>query len=79
MLPLVQPANATSLQKQVRTALGLDYPHTPLHNNLTENQILAQVIRRKVLAGTCRLGGCQARDMELELKICHKLKVRFWH
>ena len=57
----------------------LDHPHTPLHTNLAENDIRAQVIRRKISAGTRSTAGRDARDAALGImKTCHKLKLSFW-
>ena len=40
---------------------ALDYPHTPLHNNLCENDARVQVMRRKISAGTRSDAGRDAR------------------
>ena len=57
----------------------LDHPNTPLHTNLAENDIRAQVIRRKISAGTRSDAGREARDAALGImKTCHKLKLSFW-
>ena len=58
----------------------LDYPRTPLHNNLAENDIWAQVTRRKISSGTRSDLGRDARDAGLALlKTCHKQNISFWH
>ncbi len=59
---------------------ALDYPHTPLHNNLCENDGRAQVMRRKISAGTRSDAGRDARDAGLALlKTCQKQNISFWH
>ena len=58
---------------------ALDYPLTPLHNNLAENDIRAQVTRRKISAGTQSDRGRDARDACLALlKTCRKQNLSFW-
>lgn len=57
----------------------LDHPTTPLHNNLAENDIRAQVTRRRISAGTRSDAGRDARDACLALlKTCRKLNISFW-
>ncbi len=57
----------------------LDYPATPLHTNLAENDIRAQVTRRKISAGTRSESGRETRDACLGLlKTCNKVGVPFW-
>jgi hypothetical protein len=57
----------------------LDRPEIPLHTNGSENDIRAQVIRRKISAGTRSDTGRDCRDAFLGLsKTCRKLGVSFW-
>src|SRR5215211_2955496 len=57
----------------------LDRPEIPLHTNGSENDIRAQVIRRKVSSGTRSDLGRDCRDAFLGLaKTCTKLGVTFW-
>jgi Transposase IS66 family len=57
----------------------LERPEIPLHTNGSENDIRAQVIRRKISAGTRSNMGRDCRDAFLGLsKTCRKLGVSFW-
>jgi len=57
----------------------LDRPEIPLHTNGSENDIRAQVIRRKVSGGTRSDTGRDCRDAFLGLaKTCAKLGLSFW-
>src|SRR3982750_3553501 len=57
----------------------LDRPEFPLHTNGSENDIRAQVTRRKVSGGTRSDTGRDCRDVFLSLmKTCQKLGVSFW-
>ena len=57
----------------------LDRPEIPLHTNGSENDIRAQVTRRKVSGGTRSDTGRDCRDAFLGLmKTCQKLGVSFW-
>jgi hypothetical protein len=57
----------------------LDRPEIPLHTNGSENDIRAQVTRRKVSGGTRSDMGRDCRDAFLGLmKTCQKLGVSFW-
>jgi hypothetical protein len=57
----------------------LDRPEIPLHTNGSENDIRAQVTRRKVSGGTRSDPGRDCRDTFLGLaKTCAKLGVSFW-
>jgi hypothetical protein len=57
----------------------LERPEIPLHTNGSENDIRAQVIRRKISAGTRSDRGRDCRDAFLGLsKTCRKLGVSFW-
>jgi hypothetical protein len=57
----------------------LDRPEIPLHTNGSENDIRAQVTRRKVSGGTRSDTGRDCRDAFLGLaKTCAKLGLSFW-
>jgi hypothetical protein len=57
----------------------LDGPEIPLHTNGSENDIRAQVTRRKVSGGTRSDTGRDCRDAFLGLaKTCAKLGLSFW-
>jgi hypothetical protein len=57
----------------------LDRPEIPLHTNGSENDIRAQVTRRKVSGGTRSDTGRDCRNAFLGLmKTCQKLGVSFW-
>jgi Transposase IS66 family len=57
----------------------LDHPEIPLHTNGSENDIRAQVTRRKVSGGTRSDLGRDCRDAFLGLaKTCAKLGLSFW-
>lgn len=57
----------------------LEMPDVPLHNNLSENDIREQVIRRKISGGTRSDLGKDSRDVFLGLfKTCQKLQINFW-
>ncbi|MBV1800131.1 transposase [Siccirubricoccus sp. G192] len=57
----------------------LDRPEIPLHTNGSENDIRAQVTRRKVSGGTRSDTGRDCRDAFLGLaKTCGKLGLSFW-
>lgn len=56
----------------------LQYPHLPLHNNLSENDIREYARLRKISAGTRSDLGRRCRDTFLSLKkTCRKLKISF--
>ena len=56
----------------------LEYPHLPLHNNLSENDIREYARLRKISAGTRSDLGRRCRDTFLSLKkTCRKLGVSF--
>jgi hypothetical protein len=58
--------------------LVLDRPKTPLHNNLSENDIREYVKRRKVSGGTRSENGRRRRDTFISLKkTCRKPGVSF--
>jgi hypothetical protein len=57
----------------------LDHPEIPLHTNGSENDIRAQVTRRKLSGGTRSDLGRDCRDAFLGLaKTCAKLGLSFW-
>jgi hypothetical protein len=57
----------------------LNRPEIPLHTNGSENDIRAQVTRRKVSGGTRSDMGRDCRDAFLGLaKTCAKLGLSFW-
>ncbi len=57
----------------------LDRPEIPLHTNGSENDIRAQVIRRRISATTHSDDGRDAKDAFLGLaKTCRKLGISFW-
>src|SRR3954466_14563253 len=57
----------------------LDRPEIPLHTNGSENDIRAQVTRRKISGGTRSDMGRDCRDAFLSLaKTCAKLGLSFW-
>lgn len=57
----------------------LEYPHLPLHNNLSESDIREYARLRKVSGGTRSDLGRRCRDTFLSLKkTCRKLGVSFW-
>lgn len=56
----------------------LEYPHLPLHNNLSENDIREYARLRKISAGTRSDLGRRCRDTFISLKkTCRKLGVSF--
>lgn len=56
----------------------LEYPHLPLHNNLSENDIREYARLRKISAGTRSDLGRRCRDTFLSLKkTCRKLGLSF--
>ena len=57
----------------------LEHPEIPLHTNGSENDIRAQVTRRRVSGGTRSDTGRDCRDAFLGLaKTCAKLGLSFW-
>ena len=57
----------------------LHFPDTPLHNNLSENDIREYVKRRKVSGSTRNEAGRRCRDTFTSLKkTCRKLEISFW-
>ncbi|MBV1798748.1 transposase [Siccirubricoccus sp. G192] len=64
---------------KVELLQGLDHPEIPLHTNGSENDIRAQVTRRKISGGTRSDMGRDCRDAFLGLaKTCTKLGLSFW-
>src|SRR5215213_3411222 len=58
----------------------LERPEVPLHTNGSENDIRAQVIRRKISGGTRSEAGRNCRDAFLGLiRTGQKLGLSFWH
>ena len=58
----------------------LERPEIPLHTNGSENDIRAQVTRRKISGGTRSEAGRACRDAFLSLlKTCQKLGISFWN
>jgi hypothetical protein len=56
----------------------LEYPHLPLHNNLSENDIREYARLRKISGGTRSDAGRRCRDTFMSLKkTCRKLGVSF--
>lgn len=57
----------------------LDYPNTPLHNNLAERDIRHTVIKRKISGGTRSGLGRKSRDVFVSLfKTCQKNGISIW-
>jgi hypothetical protein len=58
----------------------LERPEIPLHTNGSENDIRAQVTKRKISGGTRSEAGRACRDAFLGLlKTCQKLGISFWN
>jgi hypothetical protein len=56
----------------------LEYPHLPLHNNLSENDIREYARLRKISGGTRSDLGRRCRDTFMSLKkTCRKLGISF--
>jgi hypothetical protein len=65
--------------KQTGLLAVLEYPHLPLHNNLSERDIREYARLRKVSGGTRSELGRRCRDTFLSLKkTCRKLGLSFW-
>jgi len=59
--------------------LVLEYPHIPLHNNLSERDIREYVIKRKISGSTRSENGRRCRDTFASLKkTCKKQGISFW-
>jgi hypothetical protein len=66
-------------QDLAKSTISLLKNHSPLHNNLSENDIREYVKRRKVSGSTRSELGRRARDTFTSLKkTCRKLGVSFW-
>ncbi len=60
--------------------LVLKRPDIPLHNNLSERDIRAYVIKRKISGSTRSENGRRCRDTFTSLiKTCQKQKINFWN
>jgi hypothetical protein len=65
-------------EKKHRLLRVLDKPNTPLHNNSSESDARAAVIKRKISGGTRSDAGRDCRDTFLSLKqTCRKLGINF--
>lgn len=65
-------------EKKAKLLMVLARPDTPLHNNSSESDARAAVIRRKISGGTRSDTGRDCRDTFLSLKqTCRKLRVNF--
>jgi hypothetical protein len=74
--PALNEALALLHDKREGLLAVLEYPHLPLHNNLSENDIREQARLRKVSGGTRSDLGRRCRDTFLSLKkTCRKLGV----
>jgi len=57
----------------------LERPDIPLHNNLSERDIRAYVIKRKISGSTRSENGRRCRDTFTSLiKTCSKQDINFW-
>ena len=66
-------------KKKPELLMVLERPEIPLHTNGSENDVRAQVTRRKVSGGTRSDAGRDCRDGFLGLaKTCFKLGISFW-
>lgn len=64
--------------KRLEFLAVLEYPHLPLHNNLSENDIREYARLRKISGGTRSDTGRRCRDTFMSLKkTCRKLGVSF--
>jgi hypothetical protein len=74
-----RPLARAPARQQAELLRVLDRPEIPLHTNGSENDIRAQVTRRKVSGGTRSDLGRDCRDAFLGLaKTCAKLGLSFW-
>lgn len=65
-------------EKKEKLLRVLERPNTPLHNNRSESDARAAVIKRKVSGGTRSDAGKDSRDTFLSLiQTCRKLKINF--
>ncbi len=66
-------------KKKLELLMVLEHPEIPLHTNGSENDIRAQVTRRRVSGGTRSDIGRDCRDGFIGLaKTCFKLGIGFW-
>lgn len=74
----IELANFKKYRKEL--LLSLTYPDTPLHNNSSEQDIRAAVVKRKISGPTRSEQGRIARDAGLSfVKTCRKLKLSPWY
>jgi hypothetical protein len=77
--PALNEALGLLYAKRDQLLAVLEYPHLPLHNNLSESDIREYARLRKVSGGTRSDLGRRCRDTFLSLKkTCRKLGVSFW-
>jgi len=77
--PALNEALALLHAKRNGLLAALEYPHLPLHNNLSEGDIREYARLRKVSGGTRSDLGRRCRDTFLSLKkTCRKLGIPFW-
>jgi hypothetical protein len=70
---------STKLSKKSDYLTVLDYPHIPIHNNHSEEQLRYIVIKRKISSGTRSNKGRKARDSFYSLMLtCKKLNISFF-
>ena len=68
-----------SLDNRTKLLAALDHPEVPLHNNARENDLRANVRRRKISGGTRSPAGRNCRDAFLTLiKTCQRHNISFW-
>ena len=68
-----------TLDKKAELLTVLDYPETPLHNNLSENGLREIVVKRKVSGGVKTDEGARAWENNMSiLATCRKLGVSFY-
>ena len=68
-----------TLHKKAQLLVVLDYPETPLHNNLAEQAVREYVVKLKISNGTRTQDGTKSWDVYLSvLGTCRKLGVNFY-
>ena len=68
-----------SLENRQKLLAVLDRPRVPIHNNARENDLRANVRRRKISGGTRSPAGRNCRDAFLTLlKTCQRHNISFW-
>ena len=68
-----------TLQKKEELLVVLDYPKTPLHNNLSENGVREIVMKRKISGGVKSDEGVKAWENNMSiLATCKKLSVSYY-